>query len=438
MIPKDVKQLIALGADVFVEESAGEGIGFTDLEYRNAGATIQSFADLYCDKDLIIKFKGPSIECIPLMKKGCALFCMAHFNSYPDRAALLQKHFINVVAMEEVLESPKVISNDIILSKVAMNSLLLSVKISMENLDICILGYSDRLVGAIRRAGNRRVNSLTLLSDDITTDELDYLGSRSIYFYDSTDFTDPHNILSYLKNQKCILFDLKEFEKDQGPEAIKKYQNNHPPFEFGKRRIECLHETGQAGAAYGLHLLQKESEKIASSDWARVSILGYGNVGMGAIEECYDNNIRKINILGYRNTTPERINSYLEQSHLIINAAEQPKELRGKNFLISRKQVKDVIESGSVVIDLIGGSESNRSAVENVVQCTFMSDPFFIEDDVYFSALWGWPMMGKMEETAKKYSAQTLSVLIGKEKFINGLDSMTPGIQHALVCGPFK
>ena len=40
------------------------------------------------------------------MKKGCTLLCMAHFHSFPDRAKMLEDSNINVIAMEEILESP--------------------------------------------------------------------------------------------------------------------------------------------------------------------------------------------------------------------------------------------------------------------------------------------------------------------------------------------
>lgn len=100
LIPADVKKLIDAGSTVFVEEDAGIGVGFSNEEYLHAGATIVSHEDLYTNKDLIVKFKGPAMESIPKMKSGSTLFCMAHFHSFPDRAKLLEDHQINVIAME--------------------------------------------------------------------------------------------------------------------------------------------------------------------------------------------------------------------------------------------------------------------------------------------------------------------------------------------------
>lgn len=81
---------------------------------------MQKAEAIYKDKDMIIKFKGPSLASISQMKKGCTLFCMAHFHSFPDRAKMLEDSEINVIAMEEILESPKVQTDKHILARVGM------------------------------------------------------------------------------------------------------------------------------------------------------------------------------------------------------------------------------------------------------------------------------------------------------------------------------
>ena len=122
----------------------------------------------------------------------------------------------------------------------------------------------------------------------------------------------------------------------------------------------------------------------------------------------------------------------------MVNGAELPREQRGITYLISNDHLKRIIPKGSVIIDLVGGSETNRSAVESVLSCTFLTEPHFIKGEVTVSALWGWPMLGMMRESAIKYSSQITDVLIGNEKLIEGLDNLTPCVKHALVCGPFK
>jgi hypothetical protein len=39
---------------------------------------------------------------------------------------------------------------------------------------------------------------------------------------------------------------------------------------------------------------------------------------------------------------------------------------------------------------------------------------------------------------ARKYSSQIMDVLIGREKLIEGIDTLTAGVKRTLVCGPFE
>ena len=73
---------------------------------------------------MVIKFKGPAMESIPLMRNKTTLFCMAHFNSFPERAQLLQKHQINVIAMEEVVQSPEKLPKEVVLGRMAADNFI--------------------------------------------------------------------------------------------------------------------------------------------------------------------------------------------------------------------------------------------------------------------------------------------------------------------------
>ena len=439
LTPKDVGQLTEEGINVFVEYGAGLGVDFEDKEYLENGAVMQRADEIYKDKDMIIKFKGPSLASISEMKTGCTLFCMAHFHSFPDRAKMLEESQINVIAMEEISESPKMQTDEQILARVSMAEALKRFIDSeaIGNLKIFVIGRNERLAGAVRRAGNRNPKSLNMLHTDVKFEELKETGSDAMYFYDSKNFTDTNEIIEKLKETDAHIFDLHEFELANGDAAIREYRETHPPFEFGLRRIQCLHETGQAGARYGIKLL-KENKPDLDIREAKVVVLGYGNVARGAMHEIYDQGFKNINILGRTQTAKENIDHWLEDVDLVVNGAEIPREIRGITYLVSNDHLKRVIPKGSVVIDLVGGSETNRSAVESVLSCTFLTEPHFVQDEVTVSALWGWPMLGMMRESAIKYSSQIVDVLIRREKVIEGLDGLTAGVKRALVCGPFK
>jgi alanine dehydrogenase len=278
---------------------------------------------------------------------------------------------------------------------------------------------------------------LQVIQESLAFDELDATGPETLYFYDRGSFRDPQGILAQLNKTGAHLFDLVDFENQYGQSAINAYRESHPPAQFGLRRIQCLHETGQAGVRYGIGLLKQNKPSLDIAE-ARAVILGYGNVGQGALDELYQQGVKHIHVLGRSQTTTGRIDYWLKGADIVVNGAEQAVELRGKNFLISNLHIKELIPEGSVVIDLVGGSASNRSPVEAVINCSFLTEPCFVQDGVSVSALWGWPMMGMMRETAIRYSGQIVEVLIGRERLIDGLEELAPGVQRALVCGPFQ
>ncbi|MDM3871780.1 alanine dehydrogenase [Porticoccus sp. W117] len=438
LCPEDVGKLVAAGLDCYVEQGAGEGIGFSDGEYQQQGATLQTGEQIYRDKDMIIKFKGPSLEAIPQMRSGCTLFCMAHFHSYPERARLLAEQRINVLAMEEILENPKHQGDEEILARTAMNAAISPFVESgqLGQMDIRVIQWTPLLAGTIRRGSNRNPGSLKLVQPNCRFEELDASGPNSLYIYDSRTLDDATEVLDKLRACGTHLQDLAEFERNHGAQAIADYRDSHPPLEFGMRRIQCLHETGMAGARYGLKLLRDNKPELELKD-AKAVVLGYGNVGQGAIHEIYDQGVTDIAILGREHTRKDNIEAWIAGADLIVNGAEQAPELRGVNYLVSNDHLQRVVPDGSVVIDLIGGSETNRSPVEAVLACTFLTDPHFEQHGVTVSSLWGWPMMGMMRESALRYSGQIADVLLGQERLVDGLDKLTPGVERALVCGKF-
>ncbi len=438
LVPGDVAKLCSADVRVFVEKRAGEGMGFSDEDYAAAGAVIPDAEAFYRDKDLIIKLKGPSLPSIPRMRRGSTMLCMFHLGAYPERTERLRKHGIIVIAMDELVDSPRKFDDEIVSSKVAMRELLMPFQKAgtLGRLDVRFIGWTHRLNGAIRRAGNRKTNSLAVLSGKVTREELDVVGPNAVYFYDTTVFSDPHGVLPYLKSKGCVMRDLKEFESSDGPRLVKKWHEEHPPFKFGFRKVESLHDTGRAGARYGLKLLREVTKKKLRGSHPVAVVLGYGNVGMGAIHECHDQGVRQVHVLTRATTIPGKIEHWLKKADLIVNAAVLPAADCGKRFLITKRHVSEVIGPGSVVIDLVGGSRTTRGSIENIMDNTFPEDPYFIENEIAFSALWGWPMMGMARESCLRYSRQVVEVLLGEDRLIDGLSALVPGVRRALVIGP--
>lgn len=78
--PSGVKELVAHGHEVYVQHTAGEGSGFGDEEYKEAGARIlPTIEDVYGIADMIIKVKEPIAPEYKLIRKGQLVFTYFHF-----------------------------------------------------------------------------------------------------------------------------------------------------------------------------------------------------------------------------------------------------------------------------------------------------------------------------------------------------------------------
>ena len=103
MIPSGVKELVDEGHEVFVETDAGMGIGMTDQDYIDAGATILSTPEEVFDiSELIIKVKEPQLNECRMLKTGQVLFTYLHLAADPEQAAALVKSGVTAIAYETV------------------------------------------------------------------------------------------------------------------------------------------------------------------------------------------------------------------------------------------------------------------------------------------------------------------------------------------------
>jgi alanine dehydrogenase len=83
LTPAGVKELIKRGHQVYVQQSAGLGSGFSDDDYSNAGASIlPSIEATYQIAEMIMKVKEPIESEYSLIKPNQLLFTYFHFASY--------------------------------------------------------------------------------------------------------------------------------------------------------------------------------------------------------------------------------------------------------------------------------------------------------------------------------------------------------------------
>jgi alanine dehydrogenase len=101
--PDGVRVLRQAGHEVMVESSAGSGSGFSDEEYRRAGATVvASKADLFRQAALIVKVKEPLLSECPLFRPGQLLFTYLHLASSLELTKVLLDAKVTAIAYETI------------------------------------------------------------------------------------------------------------------------------------------------------------------------------------------------------------------------------------------------------------------------------------------------------------------------------------------------
>ncbi len=92
LTPAGALELKKRGHSVYVQTTAGEGSGFTDQMYRDAGAQIlPDISEVYKIADMIMKVKEPIAVEYPLIKENQLVFTYFHFASYePLAKAMIQ------------------------------------------------------------------------------------------------------------------------------------------------------------------------------------------------------------------------------------------------------------------------------------------------------------------------------------------------------------
>ncbi len=98
-----VKQLVAEGHKVFVQENAGFGCQISDQDYEKAGAEIIPTAkDIYSKSEMIIKVKEPLPDEYDLMKENQILYTYLHLAAEPKLTKVLCDRKVKAVAYETI------------------------------------------------------------------------------------------------------------------------------------------------------------------------------------------------------------------------------------------------------------------------------------------------------------------------------------------------
>jgi alanine dehydrogenase len=100
LTPIGARELARGGNAVLVETNAGAGSGFSDDEYRKAGAETTSREEVFGRAELIVKVKEPVPPEYPLLREGVALFTYLHLAPNPGLTKLLLEKNVTGLAYE--------------------------------------------------------------------------------------------------------------------------------------------------------------------------------------------------------------------------------------------------------------------------------------------------------------------------------------------------
>src|SRR5919109_4447145 len=103
LTPAGVRELKAHGHDVWVEKSAGEGIGIADDQYVKAGAKmIAGPAEIFAKAEMIVKVKEPQPKECKMLRSGQLLFTYLHLAPDPEQTKGLLESGCTAIAYETV------------------------------------------------------------------------------------------------------------------------------------------------------------------------------------------------------------------------------------------------------------------------------------------------------------------------------------------------
>ncbi len=102
MTPAGVVNLVVNGHEVFIESGAGNGSGFSDEDYVNAGGKIVGGAEEAWAKEMVMKVKEPLPEEYGYFREGLILFTYLHLAPEPALTKALIENKVVGIAYETV------------------------------------------------------------------------------------------------------------------------------------------------------------------------------------------------------------------------------------------------------------------------------------------------------------------------------------------------
>ena len=129
LTPECVKKLNRMGAEISVESSVGTNIGFSDEDYRQAGAKIVSDKiELLEFADVVLRVQKPLLSEVQLLKPGSIHVSFLDPFNEPDLVNALMKRSISSVSMEMIPRSTRSQKMDALSSQANLSGYVMVMK----------------------------------------------------------------------------------------------------------------------------------------------------------------------------------------------------------------------------------------------------------------------------------------------------------------------
>ena len=103
VIPDTVKKLVKLGAELTVEAALGQGSGFADEAYADAGATVASNRnDILAKSDVLLRIRKPESAEVGQIKQDCIHISYLDPFNEGELVDTLAQHGISAISMEMI------------------------------------------------------------------------------------------------------------------------------------------------------------------------------------------------------------------------------------------------------------------------------------------------------------------------------------------------
>ena len=218
MVPDGVRTLVADGHEVWIEQGAGLGSGFSDSAYQEAGAKIVDCAAAWGDVEMVVKVKEPNATEAGRLGSGQILFTYLHLAAEPALTRILQEADVYAIGYETIRDPDGTFPVLAPMSEVAGR---LAAQIGAQLLQKDQSGKGILLGGVpgVRRgrvcvlgAGTVGINALRIAHAlGAEVDVLDVNLQRLTYIYDlfhgelNTLYSNPMNIERSVRNADLVI-----------------------------------------------------------------------------------------------------------------------------------------------------------------------------------------------------------------------------------------